>query len=321
MKPAHTLVVEFQAMSSPCSLHIVGNDDAAMRAAATAAMQEVHRIELKYSRYRPDSIVSRINQSAGHPAPVDVDEETAGLLAFADQLWQHSDGLFDITSGVLRTVWDFKNGKVPTPEALFIALNRVGWDKVALTPTSVRLTQPGMELDFGGFGKEYAADRAAAVLRQHRVQQALVNLGGDLHALRNPHCAEHPAWNVAIQHPRPPAEHPQAKVATIQLAQGGMATSGDYERFFESDGQRYCHILNPITGWPVVDFQSVTVIAENTTTAGALATIAMLKGSPATDWLGSQHAAYLAVNRHGQLQSTTPAKLDPTPLPPLETTP
>ena len=317
MKPSHTLVVEFHAMASPCSLHIVGTDDAAMSAAADAAMREVQRIEQKYSRYRPDSIVSRINQAAGQAA-VEVDPETHGLLTFADQLWQQSEGLFDITSGVLRTVWDFKQAKVPTPEAMFAALARIGWDKVTLTPHSAKLAQCGMELDFGGFGKEYAADRAAAMLKLHGVEQALVNLGGDLHALNHPDHPEHPPWTVSIQHPRPPADQPGASVATIQLAQGGMATSGDYERYFVADGKRYCHILNPITGWPVTGFQSVTVVAENTTAAGAMATIAMLQGATATHWLKAQNASFLAVHSQGQLQTAAPIGAHPASQPPQE---
>ena len=289
-------------MGGPCSLQIVGRDDTAMGLAAKAAMDEVRRIELKYSRYRLDSIVSRINQAAGLNA-VEVDEETSTLLAFADQLWQQSEGLFDITSGVLRTVWDFKRATVPAPKALSEALSLVGWDKVVLSAHSVGLSQRGMELDFGGFGKEYAADRAAAVLKREGVRQALVNLGGDLHALDDPVFPESTAWTVGIQHPRAPSDQPLASVAALQLTQGGLATSGDYERYFVQDGKRYCHILNPITGWPVSDFQSITVVAENATSAGAMATIAMLKGAQATPWLIAQGASYLAIDRCGHLQS------------------
>ena len=300
-----TIVVEFKAMASPCSLHVSGRDEGAMCDAAHAALDEVRRIEHTYSRYRPDSIVSRINQAAGRTA-VDIDDETADLLRFADRLWQQSDGLFDITSGVLRTVWDFKRAVVPSPEALKAALERIGWNKVELTASSVRLAEPGMELDFGGFGKEYAADRAAVVLKTHGIDQALINLGGDLHALRD---ASNPApatWTIDIQHPRPPAHAPQASVARLQLSEGGLATSGDYERFFVRDGRRFCHILNPLTGWPISDFQSVSVCAGNTTTAGALATIAMLKGADAAAWLASQEATYLAVTHDGELRSGTP---------------
>ena len=320
MSPPNTLIVEFQAMASPCSLQLVGGSDAAMSAAADAAMQEVHRIEHKYSRYRSDSIISRINRAAGLQA-IEIDAETAGLLQFADQLWRLSDGLFDITSGVLRTVWDFKKARLPSPAALAQALARIGWDKVVLTPNAVQLLEKDMELDFGGFGKEYAADRAAAVIKSHGVQHALINLGGDLHALRDPSLIDATPWNVAIQHPRPPAGQPLTNVAGLQLAEGGLATSGDYERFFIRDGQRYCHILNPITGWPVAHFQSVSVVAPNATTAGALATIAMLKGASATQWLDAQGAAYLAINDEGEQYTQSVLPGHPQHSPSLETNP
>lgn len=138
-------------------------------------------------------------------------------------------------------------------------------------------------LDFGGFGKEYAADRAAAVLLQHGIQHALVNLGGDLHALGErglPELQGAP-WSVHIQQPRPQTSGNDTTLAVLPLARGGLATSGDYERFFMVEGMRYCHVLDPRTGWPVAQWQSVTVLAANTTTAGALTTIAMLKGGDA----------------------------------------
>ena len=187
------------------------------------------------------------------------------------------------------------------------ALGKVGWGKVERSGANVRLTQPGMELDFGGFGKEYAADRAAAVLHSHGIAHALVNLGGDLHALGARALPElqDTAWQIEIQHPRPDTASGKSSLAVLALQQGGLATSGDYERFFIQDGKRYCHVLNPRTGWPVTHWQSVSVLASNTTTAGALTTIAMLKGAEAVDWLAAQRVRYLAVRHDGQLHSSS----------------
>jgi len=277
-----------------------------MRQAAAQAIAEVQRIEHKFSRYRKDSIVSRINQSAGGSA-VDVDAETADLLVFADALWHLSDGLFDITSGVLRQAWDFRAARLPEPAVLQSVLARVGWDKVERSGSAVRLALPGMELDFGGFGKEYAADRAATILHGHGMHHALVNLGGDLHALGAralPELQDDTAWQIEIQHPRPDTASGTSSLAVLALQQGGLATSGDYERFFIQDGRRYCHVLNPRTGQPVTHWQSVSVLATNTTTAGALTTIAMLKEADALDWLSAQGARYLAVQSDGQLHSS-----------------
>jgi thiamine biosynthesis lipoprotein len=125
----------------------------------------------------------------------------------------------------------------------------------------------------------------------------LVNLGGDIHALGChglPEMAQQ-AWKVEVQHPR----KANAMLAGIDVYGGGLATSGDYERFFELDGKRYCHVLDPRTGWPVDYWQSITVLAPNTTMAGALTTIAMLKGAQGLAWLDTQNATYLAVQHDG----------------------
>jgi len=289
-------------MASPCSIRIDTQDERAARQAAKAAIAEVQRIETKYSRYQAGSVVSRINQGAGQAA-VEVDAETRELLAFAHALWEMSDGLFDISSGVLRRAWNFRSTLLPSAEAVQDALACVGWQKVELHDSSVRLSQAGMELDFGGFGKEYAADRAAAVLGQHGQQHALVNLGGDLHALGPravPELRGAP-WRIQIAHPRPEAAHDTPPLASLNLTRGGLASSGDYERFLVHEGKRYCHVLNPLTGWPVTHWQSISVLATNTTTAGALTTIAMLKEQDAVAWLTAQDARYLGVLWDGSM--------------------
>jgi FAD:protein FMN transferase len=296
MSAWRALLFEFAAMASPCSIRIETRDERAATKAAKAAIAEVQRIEAKYSRYRSDSMVSKINQAAGGTA-VPVDDETASLLHFATQLWRMSDGLFDATSGVLRQAWDFKKAQLPAPEQLQQSLHSIGWNEVQLSGKTCHLPRAGMELDFGGFGKEYAVDRAAGILQQQGVQHALVNLGGDIFALG---CHGLPdkagqAWKVEVQHPR----KANASLAGIDVFGGGMATSGDYERFFELDGKRYCHVLDPRTGWPVTHWQSITVLAPNTTMAGALTTVAMLKGAQGLPWLQSQNVKYLAVQHDG----------------------
>lgn len=292
---------DFSAMASPCSLLLDGQDERIMRRAAKAAIAEVQRIEHKFSRYRGGSVVSRINLAAGAGA-VEVDAETLGLLDFAQALFVQSDGLFDITSGVLQSAWDFKNATRPKESQLQALLPLVGLPQLECHGNQVRLTQAGMALDFGGFGKEYAADRAAAVLQNHGLEHALVNLGGDLHALgpRGLPELQGAAWEIAISHPRPDSADIK-NLAVLALSRGGLATSGDYERFFIQDGVRYCHVLNPHTGWPVSHWQSISVLASNTTTAGAATTIAMLKGPNAIGWLQSQNLRYLAVQHDGQV--------------------
>ena len=290
--------VQFAAMASDCELRMAGVSAERAQSLAALAIAEVRRIETKYSRYRADSIVSQINAAAGNGEPIDIDAETAQLLAFATQLFALSDGLFDATSGVLRQVWDFKTGRKPTAQQLAEVLPRIGWNHVNWNDQSARLTRPGMELDFGGFGKEYAADRAATLLANEGAQHGLVNLGGDIRVI-GPQEDGSP-YLMGIRHPRA-ARQDDAVIASIPISSGALATSGDYERFFVEDEQRFCHILNAKTGWPAQYWQSISVIAPVCVAAGAMSTTAMLKGPDAIAFLEGQGASYLAVDADGKI--------------------
>jgi FAD:protein FMN transferase len=285
----------FRAMAADNEIQIHAVRERVARQAADAAIAEVLRIEAKYSRYRPDSVVSRINAGAGGAA-VRIDTETRDLLAYAHACFVQSGGLFDATSGVLRRAWRFETGRPASEDELAPLLRLVGWRRVELEASSVRLPERGMELDFGGFGKEYAVDRAAAVLRDAGIESALVNLAGDLMVLA-PQPDGSP-WRAGIRHPR----HERALVATLPVASGALATSGDYERFVELDGVRHCHVLDPRTGRSARGFQSVTVHAPSCLVAGSASTIAMLKGrEPGLTWLRGLGLAHFCVLDDGSL--------------------
>jgi thiamine biosynthesis lipoprotein len=284
----------FDAMASRCEIRLAAPDAQKAEQLMRQAIDEVRRIETKYSRYRPDSIVSRINAAAGKEA-VACDRETMDLMGYAGALFGASGGLFDITSGVLRRAWDFRQPKVPRADELEPLLALVGWHKVECGAEDVLLRQAGMEIDFGGFGKEYAADRAAALLADAGVRHGYVNLGGDMRFL-GPQMDGQP-WSIGIQDPR----DADAVVAAIPISQGALATSGDYERYFELDGQRYCHILDPRSGMPVRYWRSVSVLAPLAIAAGSCSTIAMLKQQDGLHFLNASDMGYLAVDDDGQL--------------------
>jgi FAD:protein FMN transferase len=288
------LVAEFEAMASRCTIHIDDEDSVATQQAVSAAIAEVKRIEQKFSRYTENSIIARINRESGNGVWIDVDDETRQLLDFAHSLWEGSDGLFDITSGVLRRAWNFREPRIPTEDEIATLLPLIDWRLVERGDQRIRLARLGMEIDFGGFGKEYAADCAANVLRRTGFANGFVNLGGDIAALGPRRDGR--AWSIGIQHPREEA----SMIASIEIASGALATSGDYERFFESQGKRYCHILNPCTGMPVSHWQSVSVLAPVCTAAGAIATIAMLREAKALDLLEIEASAYLAIRHDGE---------------------
>lgn len=290
-------------MGSACEVRLYAVDPLQARKLADIARAEVGRLEKIYSRYLDDSVTTRINRSAGDTRGVEVDAETGGLLDYAQAAWEQSEGLFDITSGVLRRVWDFKVGRVPTQSAIDDTLQLIGWNKLRWQSPRIILPIAGMELDFGGYVKEYAADRAAQACRDAGARHGFVELGGDI-SLIGPH-PDGAAWEVGVRNPR----NPEVAIAQISLGKGGIASSGDYERYFERDGKRYCHILNPLTGWPVDGLAGVSVVAEQCLIAGTATTIAMLKGAiEGPEWLEELGLKHIYIDTQGVIQGSLAVK-------------
>ena len=278
------IAVRFTAMACPCEVLLADtNLETAVRLGRLAA-DEVWRIERKYSRYRADSLLAEILRQRG--TRIAVDSETGLLLDFAKMCYDMSNGLFDITSGVLRHAWVFdRSERIPDPLRIAALLPLIGFDKVEWQRPFLRLPVD-MELDFGGIGKEYAVDRAYVQMSAACDEPFLVNFGGDLRASRPP---SRGAWHIGIE--RPQAENAAALI--LDLERGALATSGDTRRYLVSQGNRYGHILNPLTGWPVAQApSSVTVAAPTCTEAGLLSTLAMLQGAGAQAFLEQQGVKY-----------------------------
>ncbi|QFU75562.1 FAD:protein FMN transferase [Halioglobus maricola] len=281
----------FTAMGGPCRLRIDSPSEALAEKAVAAAVAEVERLESRYSRYREDSLLTAINRGAGSGTATVVDAETHTLLNYADTVWRESDGLFDISSGVLRQAWDFKQSVVPSQEQLDALLPLVGWDKVERSERSVYLPRAGMELDLGGVVKEYACDSVAAVLRAHDIHHALTDLGGDMLAI-GPQ-ADGTPWRVAIRDPRG-----TGAMASIELMDAAIASSGDYERGIDINGERLGHILDPHSGWPVKGLIAASVVAPQCLVAGSAATIALLQSeADGLAWLRQLGLTWIAVDR------------------------
>jgi thiamine biosynthesis lipoprotein len=278
----------FAAMASPCEVHVAGVERATAERIVTLAAAEAQRIEAKYSRYRPGNVIHAINNAGGKTTVVD--EETARLLDYAQQLFELSDGKFDVTCGVLRRAWRFDGSdRVPSPSAVTALLATVGWQRVRWRSPEITLL-PGMEIDLGGIGKEYAVDRAAALVRPLS-SRCLLNFGGDLLAL-GPQDEHGRPWRVGIES----LSGADVAAKQIDLASGALATSGDARRFLLKDGRRYGHILDPTTGWPVAGApRSVTVAAPTCTQAGMLATFALLAGPDAEAFLTAQGVQFWAL--------------------------
>ncbi len=284
----------FRAMGSPCELQLYGEDEQEAQTIGALAMRDIQRLEQRYSRYREDSLTSAINRVAAEAGTLEVDEETAALLDYADACHRESDGLFDITSGVLRRAWRFDSGQPPSSAEIQPLLDRIGWDKVDWNRPRLGFRVRGMEIDFGGIGKEYAADRAATICANAGIRHGLVNLGGDVRVI-GPHPDGSP-WRIGIQDPR----RADQLLGGVLLTGGAIASSGDYARCIVIDGQRYGHILNPRTGWPVQGLAAVSVIAETCLVAGSACTIAMLKGRDGIAWLESLELPHLWIDLDGR---------------------
>jgi thiamine biosynthesis lipoprotein len=274
----------FKAMASPCEVIIETPDKAEAERVINAVAAEAWRIEQKFSRYRDDNITFQINHADGDV--IEVDDETARLLDFANQLYQISEGMFDVTSGVLRKAWHFdQSDNIPAQEQIDVLLPIIGWDKVGWDKPKLKLAA-NMEIDLGGIGKEYAVDRCALLARELSDASILINFGGDLTITQARKDGND--WTIGRL-----SSDASAPVGVIKLKRGALATSGDAHRYLQKDGKRYCHVLNPKTGWPVEDPpHTISVAAPTCVEAGMLSTLALLQGSKAEEFLKAQEVPY-----------------------------
>lgn len=275
------IIGRFSAMASPCELLIETQDPMLANHLTSLAYSEAKRIEQKFSRYLPNNPMANINHSKGKP--VAIDDEIFRLLEFTNSCFELSEGLFDITSGVLRKAWKFDGSdSLPSADGVKVLMAYIGWQKVKYDQSSIILTK-GMELDFGGIGKEYAVDCVAKLCAQCApTTSVVINFGGDIQVTRARN--NNQAWLIGIESPEDAAP---AKM--LKIISGGLATSGDARRYLLKDGKRYSHILNPETGYPIENApRSVTVAAPHCIQAGLLATLALLKGARAESFLHEQ---------------------------------
>jgi len=259
-------------MGTVVEITAIGPERARLDRAVDAAFAEMGRIETLMSSHRPDSDVARLS-AAGETI---VAAETATVIALGRDVAIRSGGAFDMGLGRLKALWDIEGEKPHLPSAAEIrtALAGTGPDDLRLEGRTVAKADPRLAVDLGGIAKGYAVDRAAAVLAARGVRHAAVNAGGDMRLLGD---HEGRRWRIGIQHPR----HSEALLATLDLADCAVVTSGDYERYFERDGVRYHHLFDPRSGRPARLCQAVTVVAPRAALADALATAAFVLGPEA----------------------------------------
>lgn len=269
--------LSFPALGTMCEVQYAApGGDPQAAAFERAATGWVNAFEAKYSRFRPDSLISRINAAAGREW-IEVDAEMEGLLKLCDTLHFMTQGVLDPTMLPLIRLWNYKTEtpRIPTSDEIAAARALVGWKKVLRAPGKIKLPEPGMALDFGGFGKEYAVDITAQIATDHGIRAALVDFGHDLRAVGVP--PGRPAWHIGLEDPQKPG----IPAGSIAVSGKGVASSGDYLRRFVVNGKRFGHILDPRTGSPVANgCVQATVIAGSCLQAGVLSTTAFVLGVP-----------------------------------------
>ncbi len=247
-----------------------GQDAGQLETAIDEAFAEMARLDRLLSRHNQDSDVSRLSKSlkGGQVAP-----ETAAVIALGLDVARRSNGAFDMTLGRLKALWgiDQENPTVPAQAAIAEAIAGIGLQALSLDGLNLVKQNPQLMVDLGGIAKGYIVDRAIVVLKKHGITSGAVNAGGDMYLIgRHP---EH-SWRIGIQDPREQG----GILATVEVHDKAVVTSGDYERFFEQDGQRYHHIFDPATGSPARGCQSATVITDSAALGDALATALFVLG-------------------------------------------
>ena len=264
----------FQAFGTRCRVSCAA-PTSRVRELTGLILTWVAEFEAKYSRFLPDSLISRINAAAGFEG-VAIDREAEQIFALCDQVHFFTRGILDPTSLPLLKLWNWKAvpPAIPTVSDVAAARELVGWRKVQRQPGSIFLPKVGMGLDLGGIGKEFAVDQVAHLLASAGVTSALVDFGSDVRVLGLP-ADGRPGWHIGLDDPRQPGRC----WCGLGLREGGVATSGDYVRRFEANGKRYGHVLDVRTGWPVDNgCRAVSVVAPSCTLAGMLSTTLFVLG-------------------------------------------
>jgi thiamine biosynthesis lipoprotein len=267
--------VEF-LMDTVVEIKVYHKKKAEAEKAINSSMEEMKKVEQKMSCFFSGSEVSRINKDAFLEEKkgsllvegwIPVSDELFSLLKESVLLSKLTKGCFDITIYPLWKIWKFEgeNIEVPSKEKIERVLELVAYKNMILQNGKISFAKKGMGIDLGGIAKGYAVDAAIKVLKDKNINSAIVNAGGDMYVLGR---KQGKSWRIGIRHPRREGEI----LGTIEVEDKAIVTSGDYERFFFSGGKKYHHIINPKTGYPADECQSVTIVAKEATFADGLAT-------------------------------------------------
>ena len=257
-------------MGTRVQVEIAHTDEARARAIIEQVMAEMHRVDHAFSPYKDTSEISKVNREAGL-GWVSISDEMLDLLTKSRQISELTEGAFDITYASIGRYYDYREGQAPDDETVAKAIQAIDYQHIELQGNRVRFKHPAVYIDLGGIAKGHAVDRGYAILLANGITEGSVAAGGDSRILGD---RLGKPWNVGVQHPR----DPDKMAVLLPLIDTAVSTSGDYERYFERDGVRYHHILDPNTGRSAEGSWSVTILGPETTFTDGLSTSVFVLG-------------------------------------------
>ena len=292
----------FYSMGSTVELKFYSPSEELFHRVVDACVERTKEIDRLFSNYRNDSVLAEVNRNAG-VGPVSVPGEFLRLVQTSVRYSVLTEGAFDITIGSLFELWraETKAGRLPARSRISNALGCTGFRKIKIDETKSQVFLEGdcVRLDFGAIGKGYAVDEMVKIARQNGITRGLVNFGGNIYAMNPP--AGKKSWDVGVRKPGSGSEI----ISRLDLANKGVATSGDYERYFEHGGKRYSHIIDPTTGWPAEDMTSVVAVSKSATEADVFSTAVSVLGPRGAKMFARKDKSlgFLVVGKNGKRRS------------------
>ena len=292
----------FYSMGSTVELKFYSPSEELFHRVVDACVERTKEIDQLFSNYRNDSVLAEVNRNAG-VGPVSVPGEFLRLVQTSVRYSVLTEGAFDITIGSLFELWraETRAGRLPPRSRIRDALGCTGFRKIKIDEVKSQVFLEGdcVRLDFGAIGKGYAVDEMVKIARQNGITRGLVNFGGNIYAMDPP--AGKKFWDVGVRKPGGGSEI----ISKIDLVNRGVATSGDYERYFEHSGKRYSHIIDPRTGWPAEDVTSVVAVSRSATEADVFSTAVSVLGPRGARMFAHRNKSlgFLVVGKSGKQKS------------------
>lgn len=292
----------FYSMGSTMELKFYSPNEELFHRVVDACVERTKEIDRLFSNYRDDSVLAEVNRNAG-TGPVSVPWEFLRLVRTSIRYSELTEGAFDITIGSLFELWraETRAGRLPARSRIRDALGCTGFRKIKIDGIKSQVFLEGncVRLDFGAIGKGYAVDEMVRIARESGITRGLVNFGGNIYAMNPP--AGKKFWDVGVRKPGSGSEI----ISKLDLANKGVATSGDYERYFEHAGKKYSHIIDPRTGWPAEDVTSVVAVSKTATEADVFSTAVSVlgpRGAKMFAWK-DKSLGFLLVGKNGEKRS------------------